>query len=182
MIIAIVRFTIVIHMNIYLDPTWFVIDIQKWTVGEPGAYLIAACLPSFRPLFGPLFNRIDFGSIGQILRYGSKATSGAGAVENNSPYRISSGVESSNLRRGFDRLDTPSSSDKEKFPTRNIEEINDESDLEHGSHSQSFPQSGDPFYGNHALPSLPIVARSACAQCGKQFCLDTGHDVIGFAR
>ncbi|KAH6680648.1 hypothetical protein B0J14DRAFT_634169 [Halenospora varia] len=40
---------------VFLDPAWNVVGLMIWTIAEPSSYLIAACLPVLRPLFGPLF-------------------------------------------------------------------------------------------------------------------------------
>ncbi|MCJ1284086.1 hypothetical protein MMC26_003417 [Xylographa opegraphella] len=47
---SIVRFAIFFGTNGFVDGTWSSTILMIWTLVEPGIYLIAACLPSLRPL------------------------------------------------------------------------------------------------------------------------------------
>ncbi|KUJ19545.1 uncharacterized protein LY89DRAFT_780467 [Mollisia scopiformis] len=52
------------------DLTWYGVDLIIWQMVEPGVYLIAACLPSLRPLFKPVFKDFSFHSLrSRILGY-----------------------------------------------------------------------------------------------------------------
>lgn len=76
LITSILRFVAFFETAVFLDGTWYSVTTHTWTIVETGCYLIAACLPSFRPLFGPLFNKTNFGSLGQsIFRYMPKSNS-----------------------------------------------------------------------------------------------------------
>ena len=60
-----IRFAVFFTEDAFADPTWASIDLNKWTVIEPGMYLISACLPSLRPLltkfkFGSARRRSDY--------------------------------------------------------------------------------------------------------------------------
>ena len=74
MITSILRFVTFFQTDLFSDPTYLVIETMTWTCVEPGVYLIAACLPSLRPLVRPLFKDIDFSTVyGNIRSMGSKA-------------------------------------------------------------------------------------------------------------
>jgi hypothetical protein len=45
------------------DLSWLGIDIVIWITIEPGVYLIAACLPSLRPLLNPLVKDFDLEAV-----------------------------------------------------------------------------------------------------------------------
>ncbi|KUJ13242.1 uncharacterized protein LY89DRAFT_672467 [Mollisia scopiformis] len=59
-ITAILRLVIFITIDVFQDITWLSIDIMTYTTAEPGVYLIAACLPSLRPLFKGIFKSKNF--------------------------------------------------------------------------------------------------------------------------
>lgn len=70
---AIVRLAVFFTADMFADITWHCIEFLTWTTIEPGIYLIAACLPSLRPLFRKMFKDCDFGSIwAQIRSYAFK--------------------------------------------------------------------------------------------------------------
>jgi hypothetical protein len=51
-------------------------NTQIWTIVEGGAYFIAGCLPSLRPLLGPIFKKINLRSLCQYsMRYESTVMS-----------------------------------------------------------------------------------------------------------
>lgn len=52
---SIVRFAIFFRVNAFGDPTWASVLLIIWTTVEPGMYLIAACIPSLRPLLLHVF-------------------------------------------------------------------------------------------------------------------------------
>ena len=55
---AIVRFVIFFDVETLLsDGTFISADLITWSLVEPGMYLIAACLPTLRPLFRELRSR-----------------------------------------------------------------------------------------------------------------------------
>ena len=47
---SILRFTSFFHGSAVEDGTWGSVDLMTWTIIEPDVYLIAACLPTYRPL------------------------------------------------------------------------------------------------------------------------------------
>jgi hypothetical protein len=47
---SIVRFTTFFGTNALTDGTWASVDLTIWTIVESDVYLIASCLPTFRPL------------------------------------------------------------------------------------------------------------------------------------
>ena len=51
LITACLRFRIFFDNDAFKDNTWTSVQLLKWTDIEPGIYFIAACMPSFRPLF-----------------------------------------------------------------------------------------------------------------------------------
>ncbi|KAL8997507.1 MAG: hypothetical protein Q9188_006310 [Gyalolechia gomerana] len=48
---SIVRFAIFYDNEAFVDGTWASVRLMTWTLVEPGMYLIAACLPNYRPLW-----------------------------------------------------------------------------------------------------------------------------------
>ncbi|RDL32029.1 uncharacterized protein BP5553_09431 [Venustampulla echinocandica] len=55
-ITSIIRFAVFLKLaDPELDLSWTGLDVVMWTTIEPGVYLIAACLPSLRPLLNPFF-------------------------------------------------------------------------------------------------------------------------------
>ena len=50
LVTACLRFAIFFHSDALRDNTWTSVELCKWTDIEPGIYLIAACMPSLRPL------------------------------------------------------------------------------------------------------------------------------------
>lgn len=61
------RFIFFFRADVSVDITWFAIDLWTWTTIEPGMYLIAAALPSLRPLLGLIFQNVDFSTLGSRL-------------------------------------------------------------------------------------------------------------------
>ncbi|KAL8863087.1 MAG: hypothetical protein Q9178_000461 [Gyalolechia marmorata] len=59
MVTAILRFVVFFRTDFLFDLTWYAVELSIWTTAETGLYLIAACLPSLRPLF----KHIDFGAL-----------------------------------------------------------------------------------------------------------------------
>ncbi|TEY28882.1 hypothetical protein BOTCAL_0994g00010 [Botryotinia calthae] len=48
---SILRFDSFFKGSALSDGTWSSVDLMTWTLVEPDVYLIAACLPTYRPLF-----------------------------------------------------------------------------------------------------------------------------------
>ncbi|MCJ1308866.1 hypothetical protein MMC25_002521 [Agyrium rufum] len=46
-----IRFSIFFGENAFSDPTWASVPLIIWTIIEAGTYVVAACLPTLRPLF-----------------------------------------------------------------------------------------------------------------------------------
>ena len=59
MVTAILRFVVFFRTDFLFDLTWYAVELSIWTAAESGLYLIAACLPSLRPLF----KHIDFDAL-----------------------------------------------------------------------------------------------------------------------
>ncbi|MCJ1260736.1 hypothetical protein MMC22_000598 [Lobaria immixta] len=65
---AIVRLAVFFTTDLVSDQPWHSIKWLTMTTIEPGIYLIAACLPSLRPLFRKFFRDSDFGTIWARIR------------------------------------------------------------------------------------------------------------------
>lgn len=50
LISSVLRFISFSSNNSFIDPTWHAVELIVWTIAEPGIYLIAACLMTYRPL------------------------------------------------------------------------------------------------------------------------------------
>ena len=50
LVTSILRFAIFFRNNAVQDGTWIATDLEIYTICEPGMYLVAACLPTYRPL------------------------------------------------------------------------------------------------------------------------------------
>ncbi|CAD6582767.1 MAG: hypothetical protein ASARMPREDX12_001032 [Alectoria sarmentosa] len=55
---AALRMNFFFRKDVFLDPTWTAVPLQEWSLVEPGVYVIAACLPTLRPLLVQLTPRI----------------------------------------------------------------------------------------------------------------------------
>ena len=54
LVTSIIRFASFFTTDAVTDGTWASVNLMTWTVLEPGVYLIAACLLTYRPLFAYL--------------------------------------------------------------------------------------------------------------------------------
>lgn len=54
LISSILRFVSFSSNKSFIDPTWHAVELIIWTIAEPGIYLIAACLMTYRPLIDGL--------------------------------------------------------------------------------------------------------------------------------
>ena len=72
---AVLRFVAFFKVDLFSDPTFLVVDTMTWTCVEPGVYLIAATLPSLRPLFHTVIRDMDLGIINDCLRRGVRSKS-----------------------------------------------------------------------------------------------------------
>lgn len=72
---AIVRFVAFVTIDATADGTWSSGHLLLWTFLEPGFYLIAACLPTFRPLAVYFVNKTvsstGFSRSSRARKYGS---------------------------------------------------------------------------------------------------------------
>ncbi len=55
---SIMRFTAFHRTNSFTDPTYNAVELIIWTLAEPGIYLIAACLMTYRPLLDKVSSKI----------------------------------------------------------------------------------------------------------------------------
>lgn len=84
-----------------VDGTWDSVDLMTWTLVETDVYLIAACLPTYRPLFLQLLEKTRY--------YVPKSLSGfkyhrSGASSCGPPSAGSKLGRGSNTSAGFQRL------------------------------------------------------------------------------
>ena len=68
---GIARFYIFSQPDAFADVTWNSVELNIWTIVEPGMYLMAACFPTYRPLFSYLFGgNGPLSSVARRLHYG----------------------------------------------------------------------------------------------------------------
>jgi hypothetical protein len=80
----IIRFAEFFTLDIFTDSAWTSVNLRIWgNAVEPGTYLIAACLPSLRPLFRPLLKDFSFRSLRSRL-LGTGGTEATAASHDNS--------------------------------------------------------------------------------------------------
>lgn len=70
------RFANFYNHNAFEDNTWTSVQLLKWTDIEPGIYFLAACMPSFAPLFQRAWNRFVAPHV-KLSRKKTKGTSQA---------------------------------------------------------------------------------------------------------
>jgi hypothetical protein len=59
LVTSIIRFTIFFNVtDLTYDGTFISADLAIWSMVEPGIYLVAACLPTLRPLVRKLFSEV----------------------------------------------------------------------------------------------------------------------------
>lgn len=58
-----IRFATFFTIDVFSDPTYYVVTSMTWTCIEPGVYFIAATLPSLRPLARQVSRIIDFSTL-----------------------------------------------------------------------------------------------------------------------
>lgn len=76
MITAIIRMVFFFTTDFFSDPTYIAATIMAWTMTEPGVYLIAACLPSLRPISGKGFQDVAFSTAySRLVGYSSRTFS-----------------------------------------------------------------------------------------------------------
>ena len=84
---SILRFASFFRGSAVADGTWDSVDLIYWTIIEPGVYLIAACLPTFRPVFIRLLKGTPLLSVDSTTPYRS-----GGGKEKKSPDGDCSGL------------------------------------------------------------------------------------------
>lgn len=103
-------------------------NTQIWTIVEGGAYFIAGCLPSLRPLLGPIFKKINFRSLSQYsMRYESTVMSMGDPKTDQTAFSVGTETEK-DPQHGFEQLENATG------PCLNVG--NDPIDLVSGDHSQ----------------------------------------------
>ncbi|KAJ5100511.1 hypothetical protein N7456_006563 [Penicillium angulare] len=70
------RFANFYNRNAFEDNTWTSVQLLKWTDIEPGIYFLAACMPSFGPLFQRAWNKFIAPYVSS-LRRSTKGTNGS---------------------------------------------------------------------------------------------------------
>ena len=55
---GILRLVYFFQVDMFADVTWYSVSTMTWTLAEPGVYLIAATLPSLRPLVRHVFKTL----------------------------------------------------------------------------------------------------------------------------
>jgi hypothetical protein len=97
---SILRFDSFFKGNAVADGTWASVDLMTWTLVEPDVYLIAACLPTYRPLL------LDFLSKTNLLRKsGLSATGKSSGLQHSSQNHGSRELEGSKkYSAGFKKL------------------------------------------------------------------------------
>lgn len=78
---SIVRFVTFSNNNSFIDATWNAVDLIIWTIAEPGIYLVAACLMTYRPLLDKLSTKVKL----QTRRGHPDARSSAGTMPTSRP-------------------------------------------------------------------------------------------------
>ncbi|KAJ6021167.1 hypothetical protein N7540_006671 [Penicillium herquei] len=68
-----------------VDPTWIAVTFLIWSIVEPGVYLIAACLPCYRPLIKFVLERSGKAI---TVRTHSRAESSNDRISKNSSYSV----------------------------------------------------------------------------------------------
>jgi hypothetical protein len=127
-----IRFVEFTRNNFFLDPTWYAMNTQIWTIVEGGAYFIAGCLPSLRPLLGPIFKKINIRSLSQYsTRYDSTAMSMRDPKIGQDTPSIGPEIEKSPQHR-FAQLEDVSGP--------RLNNVNDETNLVSRDHCQRSPE------------------------------------------
>jgi hypothetical protein len=62
------RFATFFQVDLFSDPTYLVVETMTWTCVEPGVYLIAATLPSLRPLVVPVLASVNLSNVYSRVR------------------------------------------------------------------------------------------------------------------
>lgn len=55
---SIIRLTVTFRVDARYDGTWVSADLVTWSLVEPGCYLVASCLPTYRPLVADMTERL----------------------------------------------------------------------------------------------------------------------------
>ena len=63
MITGVIRLVYFFRIDLFADVTYHSVETMTWTVVEPGVYLIAATLPSLRPLVRYVFHDVEWDNI-----------------------------------------------------------------------------------------------------------------------
>lgn len=85
LIASILRFIAFDRTSSFTDPTYNAVELIIWTLAEPGIYLIAACLMTYRPFLDKLGSKMK--TQGKISRWLSKPSEGSGATDSGRPDR-----------------------------------------------------------------------------------------------
>ena len=98
---SIIRFVSFFKGSAVVDGTWASVNLMTWTLIEPGVYLIAACLPTYRPVLAHLLGKTGYGSSTAKSAYKSEKSAHSGQVEShvNLELREPQGTRSAGFRR-----------------------------------------------------------------------------------
>lgn len=107
LIASILRFVAFSNTNSFIDATFNAVELIIWTVAEPGIYLIAACLMTYRPLLEKFSPKMRLQRSGRwpskyIKQFSSRAKRGGSSKNTNSePESHASRVFPADATRSF---------------------------------------------------------------------------------
>ncbi|TVY83364.1 hypothetical protein LSUE1_G002843 [Lachnellula suecica] len=102
-ITGVVRFAKFITLNTpekFADFSWYEMELVMWTAAESGVYLIAACLPSLRSLFMPVWTKLS-------IRSRTTHTASRYTMSNSLEPKIELPQQPETPHFGFERLPDP---------------------------------------------------------------------------
>jgi hypothetical protein len=109
---AILRFAFFYNVPLAKDLSFHGARLVVWTTVEPGVYLIAACLPSLRPLFKSAIESASMGSVrgrfqSQNSKVGGSKIASSGIALSAVERSKETAMGDRGPRTGFRRLDDP---------------------------------------------------------------------------
>ncbi|KAL8665803.1 MAG: hypothetical protein Q9202_001925 [Teloschistes flavicans] len=152
-ITCLIRFVSFFNLDIFRDPTWYVVNSMTWTCVEPGVYFIAATLLSLRPLILKIFMETRFGRFLLLApqprrRLGPPGGAG-GNNNNNNVFSLSSSLESARQREQRARIHPLVITREVEFTTTTTMATVGDGEGEGGREGGSRDTTG--FYGNSVV-------------------------------